>query len=1296
MHPHLLRQLRRLGIEDPSVPPTPEQWSALLTRVSRAYEDYDQDRYLFEQSLAVSSREMQDLLDRLQASSESRLASERNRLRSLISAMGAGLATLDLTGRVVALNPEGQRLLGWTEEELRGASFFEHVFPEGDPAERCQQFREAIAGTQVVRGVEARFRRRDGKLVPVTYSLDPLVEEGVTVGAAVVFLDITPLALAREALTSRDAILEAVSYAARRFLRERPWQRHAPELLARLGAASGVSRGYIFQCRPSPEGMVLDQRFEWTAPGVAGFGDRLNGFSLARGGFRRWERLLRNRRPVGGPVSQLPLAERAPLARLGIRSILAVPIFVGEEWWGVIGFDDRWREREWPSGVIDALTAAAGVIGAAIRADRDEAALREREHQYRTVVDSVREVVFQTDCAGRWTFLNPAWATLTGVPVAESVGVPACAFLHPDDAPAAVGLAQRVLAGELAECEFTARVRTASGAFRWVAVALRAIRDHAGVASGLAGSLYDLTERKAAEDALRRRNEVLAALHESALDLMNRRDLDDLLRTIIDRAGRACSTTDGFVHLVAPSGDHMTMRVGTGVFAPLQGRRIEPGEGVAGRVWQSGRPLAINDYEHWEGALHHSKRVERFDALVGIPLVSEGRVLGVLGLAQRPGKPGFSEDDVEILSLFAQLASIAIDNVRLYLQAQEEIEERKQAAEALRRSEERVRALLDAIPDLMLRINREGVFVDYKPGRAEAQAVPPQWVIGRRLWDTFPAERAARFFAAIRYVLVTGQPQQFEFSFQSGEKVFDREARFTRCGEDEVLVIVRDITERKRVERLKNEFVSMVSHELRTPLTSIRGALGLLAGGVAGSLPPSAAHLVEIAHKNSERLVRLINDILDIEKVEAGKVQFQRVTLDLQHLVDQAIEANEGYAQQFGVRLVVIPQLPGAIVQGDPDRLMQVLTNLIANAVKFSPRGEAVTIGLQRREGALRVSITDRGPGIPEDFRDRVFEKFAQADPSDSRPASGSGLGLAISKAIIDRLGGRIGFETGPGGTTFWFELAEASAEVLTQAEEAPADQPAVLVGESDPDTAMLLRFMLRAAGFRVDAAHSAAEARRLLASRDYAAMTLDLVLPDGDGVALIRELRAYPRTARLPIIAVSLTAERGADELNGDAVELVDWVGKPIDPGRLAAAVDLVASRVRPRPARILHVEDEPDIQAVVSAILGADVTLVAAASVEAARQLLVEHAFDLVILDLALPDGSGLTLLPLIARASSAPAVLLFTGRDLEPDTSRQIARALVRARTSNERLLATIRALVLRSTPVPRGVGERVSRQ
>ncbi len=252
-------------------------------------------------------------------------------------------------------------------------------------------------------------------------------------------------------------------------------------------------------------------------------------------------------------------------------------------------------------------------------------------------------------------------------------------------------------------------------------------------------------------------------------------------------------------------------------------------------------------------------------------------------------------------------------------------------------------------------------------------------------------------------------------------------------GDVMVLCAIVDIGERKRLERLQDEFVSTVSHELRTPLTSIAGALSLLVGNAGNTLPAPTLRLLSIAQANSQRLVRLVNSILDMEKIESGKVVFILERVEARALAEQAIEANRGFAEGFGVRIRLDAASDAGELRGDPDWLVQVVTNLLSNAIKFSPPGEEVVVAIETRSGTVRVSVRDHGHGVPDDFKTRIFEKFAQADASDARQKGGTGLGLSIVKQIVTRLGGEVGFGDAPGGgAIFHVELPAWQAEFET------------------------------------------------------------------------------------------------------------------------------------------------------------------------------------------------------------------------------------------------------------------------
>jgi PAS domain S-box-containing protein len=236
----------------------------------------------------------------------------------------------------------------------------------------------------------------------------------------------------------------------------------------------------------------------------------------------------------------------------------------------------------------------------------------------------------------------------------------------------------------------------------------------------------------------------------------------------------------------------------------------------------------------------------------------------------------------------------------------------------------------------------------------------------------------------------------------------------------------QDVTREEEAERMKKEFTSTLSHELRTPLTSIIGSLQLINTGVLGDVNSDVGELTQVAERNAQRLLDMINDILDIEKIESGKLTLQPELLAMDDVVRESILLNKAFGERFKVRFEARGGLPGRTVLADRKRLLQIMTNLLSNAAKFSPEGGMVEVSVHDRGPNLRVAVHDRGPGIPENFRSRIFGRFSQADSTSSRHKGGTGLGLAICKRLVELMQGRIGFEDRDGGgTTFWFDLPQ-------------------------------------------------------------------------------------------------------------------------------------------------------------------------------------------------------------------------------------------------------------------------------
>ena len=490
-----------------------------------------------------------------------------------------------------------------------------------------------------------------------------------------------------------------------------------------------------------------------------------------------------------------------------------------------------------------------------------------------------------------------------------------------------------------------------------------------------------------------------------------------------------------------------------------------------------------------------------------------------------------------------------------------------------------------------------------------------------------------------------------------------------------LLRALRYATERKRLERLKDEFVSTVSHELRTPLTSISGSLRLLTSNAAGNLPRPMARLLAIAHTNSQRLVRLVNDILDIEKMEAGRVVFNFRRAEVRSVVKQAIDANQGFAGDYGVRVRLEDGCIAADVRADPDRLLQVVTNLLSNAIKFSPADGEVVVAIEKKPDVVRITVRDHGPGIPTDFKPLIFEKFAQADAGNDRKKGGTGLGLSIVKQIVDRLCGEVGFAEAPGGGTIFHVQLPCWDHVASLAIDRDAKPEAVrlLLCEDDLEAALTLREQLRRVGFATDFAYSEADALACATATQYRAILVDIFLADGDGISLIGHLRELPQYHDTTIIVVSADPSRGRDDVRSSKLNVLDWLSKPVDFDRLMRLLTQPVAWSASKRPRILHV-DEDDL---IALALGEIADVVTVNSIEAARRALMASDFDLAVLDLALARRASPDLLPELrdSKGNVIPVVVFgANGANLADEAQKRAA--LTESLTSIESLVATVR--------------------
>jgi PAS domain S-box-containing protein len=500
-----------------------------------------------------------------------------------------------------------------------------------------------------------------------------------------------------------------------------------------------------------------------------------------------------------------------------------------------------------------------------------------------------------------------------------------------------------------------------------------------------------------------------------------------------------------------------------------------------------------------------------------------------------------------------------------------------------------------------------------------------------------------------------------------------------------IVAVFSDLTEREKVDQIKDQFLATVSHELRTPLTSIVGSLGLLKAGIASQLSPQADRLVNIAENNANRLIRIVNDILDAEKLQSGEMSFSMDAVDLRDVVKAATSAMTGLAGTKAITIDVHCPADPAMVNGDSERLIQVVTNLLSNAIKFSPPASRVTTRLSIAQGDAKVAIADEGPGIPDSLRDRLFTRFAQSPSMSSSGLPGTGLGLAIARDIVEAHRGRIGFDdNAPNGTVFTFELP-------LRASTAPDFShigAARLLLLTTPEEATALSPVFAALEIRADVVSDAEDAVREVEKGQCLAMVMDFRFADAKAREIIAAIRAAPTGRNLPIIGIAGDANPSFAGHEA-ALDIVDWLATPLNPDQIIESVSAALTRALAASPLVLHVDDDPDtLQLTAQALVGL-ARVEQATDLASARAFLAANQADILVVDIALPDGSGLDLI--VDSCRSGIPVIIYSAQDARSDL-RDVEAVLTKSKKSLPNLVDTI--LAIRTREQHRGIDERTA--
>ena len=822
-------------------------------------------------------------------------------------------------------------------------------------------------------------------------------------------------------------------------------------------------------------------------------------------------------------------------------------------------------------------------------------ALRQSEARYRRIVANAPGMVYQfvrrVDGSVAFPYVSSGSLALFGLEPQSIMDDPLAlvSLIHPADMPGFLSSVE-TSAQTLGEWKWEGRFVLRSREIRWIGGASHPEQEPNGDVLW-DGLLLDITPTKTAEESLRLQNEYFAALHETTLVLMQRLDLEDLLEHLAARAGRMLNAPHGYIYLVAPDADYMELRVGLGIGAAFRGHKMRKSQGVAGRVWESGQTCIVNDYKGWQD------HVTDFDAtslkaVMAAPLLSGGQIAGVIGLGYDTDTlHTFGASESELLNRFAQLASIALDNARLYTALQAELGQRKKAEAALTLAKE----------------------------------------------------------------------------------------------------------EAETANRTKSQFLANMSHELRTPLNAIIGYSEMLQEDAADAGQDDMVPDLQKINNAGKHLLALINDVLDLSKIEAGKMELYVETFDVAAMLDEVVSAIQPLVQKNGNTLELRCSPNVGELRADLTKVRQSLFNLISNAAKFTEQGR-ITLEARREFGErdwIVFEVADTGIGMTDAQMERLFQSFAQADASTTRKYGGTGLGLAITRHFCEMMGGTITVQSAAGmGTTFTIRLPavppaepiSAKAQLEAEAEngqgqaEGGSERAAILVIDDDSTTRTLMRNALENAGYRVECAASGEEGLRLARLYRPLAITLDVIMPHMDGWATLSALKADPELAAIPVVMVTLLEDANM----GYALGAADYLTKPVEPLRLAAILDKFRDRLKAKT--ILVVEDDvPTRQMLRQMLQKAGWKVMEAENGRVGLERVAETPPGLILLDLMMPEMDGFEFTTEMRKREdwSAIPIIVVTAKDITAeDRARlegRVTQLLQKGAYNHQALVGQIRELL-----------------
>ena len=945
------------------------------------------------------------------------------------------------------------------------------------------------------------------------------------------------------------------------------------------------------------------------------------------------------------------------------------------------------RKDGWPipvtlhiSAVRNNSGAVTGLVAVALDQTailKKEQALRESQERYRDLFENSSEMIATLSPSGQFLYANPAWKRNFGRDNATLVQLQAFEDLFSAECRNQVaGLFRRALDGEAVD-RSPVRNLTADGRVMELELSLSQ-RQKAGNPLALRCLLRDVTQQKQREHRLALQLVVSQIVGENVpLDAAAARILEAL-----------CSSQGWDVALKWDvNTEENRLEFSTAWGAP--GRKAETliqeslaatigfGEDLPGRAWRDGRPVWMSDLT----AMPAGKRRElaqRQEMVSGwaVPVRVGSSVLAVLEFYCHFR---LREEPETLASMEMAAASLG--------QMLARNRERGRAEEFFRQRE----ILLDSVADGICGLDRRGAVSFANAASAGLLGSTTEAMVGKPVHELLhgpaPAEHLCAQDCPLRRATGHQMPLTGEDTiFRADGSHFPAEYAITPIFDQGrfsgSVLSFRNISQRYALDRLKDEFISTVSHELRTPLTSIRGALGLLSSGILGEVNEKASNLLRIALTNSDRLVRLINDILDLERIQSGREPLTFRPVQLGEIVCQAIEGMQPVAEAAGVQL--IHDTNHVEISADPDRLLQVLTNLLSNAIKFSPPNSTISVMMRPSANGVTLSVIDHGRGIPADKLEAIFGRFQQVDASDSRQKGGSGLGLAICRTIVLQHSGRIWAERNPlRGSTFRVFLPYQPSPTaslpgrLDHELRHEQGHGTVLLADANQSTRPAIAAQLTRHGYRVVEAGNTEQT--LTAARSgVQAILLDTSLDGMNGWEILPRLRQLTPKSRTPVVLLSVAGQSEPEEMQA---QVEGTVTHPVEEDALLSELARVLSAPGEK-ARILVVEDDVDLAQVIGAIFSRDgIEVELAHTRQAAMDACYAFRPNLMVLDIGLPDGDGFNVVDWLRQHETLAdlPLVIYSGRQLTPAERRQLTLGpthfLSKARVEPQQLEALV---------------------